>query len=373
MNPSQQILHQLKQSGATFSVTYPGAKIKRLYELVHANFESVSVSKEEEGVGICAGVSLTGGKPFMLIQSTGLGNMVNALCSLTLTYKLPLLILASWRGVYNETIAAQIALGEKLPKILNAINCRFTIINTSKDIPKISAEAQKVFENSSVHVILLNPRLWETSPIEPESKTPYPSFQPPNESKNFSKYDIGTLTRFDILKLIAPHLKGKIVVSNIGVPSRELYSILDQPSNFYMLGSLGLVSSIGFGVSLTSPKQVFVIDGDGSLLSNLGSLATIASVKPPNLTVIAIDNRVHGSTGNQPTATGSCVDLAETSRSLGFQNVYRGSTTKQLIKIFKSLGSGPNFIHVPAQPGNADVPVIPLSPLEIKQQFMSTL
>ena len=115
-----------------------------------------------------------------------------------------------------------------------------------------------------------------------------------------------TWTRYDIIKNLAPELKGKVVVSNLGIPSKELYSILHQPSNFYMRGSMGMATPIGLGVALASRKEVVVIDGDGSRLMNPGTLATVAAAAPENLTVIAIDNGAYGSTGNQPTLAASC-------------------------------------------------------------------
>ncbi len=360
----------LRAQGLDFVATYPCAKFQSLYNLMHASFRCVGVAKEEEGVGICAGASLTGAKPAMLIQSTGLGNMINALCSLTLTYQLPLLVLASWRGKFDETISAQLKLGQSIPALLKSIDSPPHIIETKNDLPKVAQAASKAFDSQTLQVVLLSPFLWEQdSPSQPltewgstthSSRTPMKL--PPLTS--------GLHTRYELIKTSIPFLEGKIVVSNIGYPSRELYQLRHQPSNFYMLGSLGLASSIGLGIAMCTPRNVVVIDGDGSILANLGSLATIAHVAPPNLTILAVDNGVHGSTGNQPTATSSCVDLAATVKGLGFHQVYRGSTSKQLKSIFKELGSGLNFVHIPSRPGNADVPIIPLTPLEIKQQFM---
>ncbi len=363
----------LKEEGIDFFVTYPCEKFQSLYNLIHVNFRSIGVTKEEEGVGICAGASLVGSKPAMLIQSTGLGNMVNALCSLTLTYQLPLLILASWRGMYEETIPAQLKLGQSIPALLEAIQVQHHVIETRKDLIQISNVARKAYETQTPQVVLLSPLLWESNSITQPPAKLESSTQQPNTAIELPPLVPGSLTRYEIIKASLPFLKEKIVVSNIGYPSRELYQLEHQPTNFYMLGSLGLASSIGLGNAMGSPRKVVVIDGDGSLLANLGSLATIAHVASPNLTILAIDNGVHGSTGNQPTVTGSCVDLAKTAQGLGLHQVYRGFTGEHLNEILDSLGSGPNFVHIPAQPGNAEVSTIPLSPIEIKRQFMEAV
>ena len=149
-----------------------------------------------------------------------------------------------------------------------------------------------------------------------------------------------TLTRYDIIKIIAPYLDGKVVVSNLGWPSKELYAIKHQPSNFYMLGSMGMVTPIGLGIALTSSKEVVVIDGDGSLLMNPGTLATAAFASPRNLTIVAIDNGAYGSTGNQPTLAASCVDLEQVARGFGFRNTVKVATKRRLVEVMKKPREG---------------------------------
>ncbi len=226
---------------------------------------------------------------------------------------------------------------------------------------------------SSIQIILLSPQLWKNEYVASRRTPTESKFKKIKRLPRMPQLRRGSLTRFQILKNLAAFLEKKLVICNIGFPSRELYHILPQPSNFYMLGSLGMASPIGLGVAVHTPKPVIVIDGDGSLLSNLGSLATIAQVAPKNLTIFAIDNGVHGSTGNQPTATGSVTDLGECARKLGIDQVWRGSNAKQIDTIVSHLENGPNFVHIPAKPGNADVPIIPLSPLEIRRQFTTAI
>jgi sulfopyruvate decarboxylase beta subunit len=373
LSVSERIIEILMQKEIDFVTLYPCAKIQRLYKLLQGAFQSVSVTKEEEGVGICAGVSLGGLKPAMLIQSTGLGNMINALCSLTLTYQLPLLILSSWRGIYQENIIAQKKLGQSLPRILESIGIKYQIIESVEDLSQIAEAAEKTYNTSVLEVVLLSPQLFETEGFDiAESETERVS-RKGRPDLNLPERQEGILTRFEILQTLAPHLDRKLVVCNIGMPSRELYQIKHQSSNFYMLGSLGLASSIGLGVALTTNQQVVVIDGDGSLLSNLGTLATIAQVAPQNLTILAIDNSVHGSTGNQKTATSHLSDLAYVAYGLGIRQVYRARNQPELESILSQLGSGPNFVHILACAGNAQVPVIPISPEEIKFGFMNQI
>ncbi len=175
-------------------------------------------------------------------------------------------------------------------------------------------------------------------------------------------------TRFEILNIIAPYLDSKVVVCNLGFPSKELYHIKHQPSNFYMLGSMGMATPIGLGIALTSKKDVVVIDGDGSLLMNPGTIATAAYFAPKNLTIFAIDNGTYGSTGDQPTLTSSCVDLELVAKGFGIKNTFKVATKKEFVDVMKDKGKGLRFIHALAIPGNKDLPNIPLNYLENKKQ-----
>ena len=112
------------------------------------------------------------------------------------------------------------------------------------------------------------------------------------------------MIRSEVLKSIIPIITDKLVVCNIGLPSQELHLMDDQPSNFYMLGTMGLSSSIGLGLALAQKDKVIAIDGDGSVLTNFGTLPTIANNVADNFILLIIDNGSYGSTGDQPTYAG---------------------------------------------------------------------
>jgi sulfopyruvate decarboxylase len=374
--PEEELIAILKKQGVAFIATLPCEKIKTLLDMIAPNFTHVPLTREEEGVGICAGTALAGKRPAMFVQSSGIGNMINALLSLTQFYELPLALFVSRRGVYQEKIEAQLPMGQRLPEILAGAEIPHSEINSSRDFNTVDRELQNVFETKKIHAFLLNPAVWEGSDCKgkdsdpgilnkqhvvfPESRIMHPVFSP-------------TLTRYDVINVIAPQLAGKAVVCNLGWPSKELYAIRHQPSNFYMLGSMGMATPLGLGIALTSPKDVIVIDGDGSLLMNPGTLATAAYTAPKNLTIIAIDNGAYGSTGNQPTLASSCVDLEQVARGFGFRDTVKVTTDKELIEVMKQQRQGPAFIHALAIPGNKDVPNIPLHHREIKKQVMTFL
>lgn len=169
---------------------------------------------------------------------------------------------------------------------------------------------------------------------------------------------------------IMNHIEDELVICNIGFPSRELYDIKDRDENFYMIGSMGLASSIGFGLALARPdKDVIVIDGDGSLLMNMGSLVTIFANNPNNLTWIVIDNGAYGSTGNQDTYA-QVLDLAEIAKSVGFKNSFKFEDI-DLGEVIRSDDS--SFIVYETEPGNSSAPIIDLDPVTIKKRFMKAI
>lgn len=161
------------------------------------------------------------------------------------------------------------------------------------------------------------------------------------------------------------------MVCNIGLPSQELHMIDDQPSNFYMLGTMGLSSSIGLGLALAQDKKVISIDGDGSVLTNFGTLPTIANNVADNFILLIVDNGSYGSTGDQPTYAGRKTSLAAVAKACGCENVIecRAEDTKQAL-VDALAGSKMTVIVAKCESGNIKVPVITMDPVVIRDRFM---
>jgi sulfopyruvate decarboxylase subunit beta len=157
-----------------------------------------------------------------------------------------------------------------------------------------------------------------------------------------------------------------LLVGNIGYPSRELFAVHDRPENFYMLGSMGMASSIGLGLALARPeRKVIALDGDGSVLMNLGTLATIAHHAPENYLLVILDNGCYGSTGSQPTCTHLGSDLFALAKAAGIENVGKAERPEELLEALQENG----VVVVKVEAGNAAVPIISLSPEEIVERF----
>ena len=139
------------------------------------------------------------------------------------------------------------------------------------------------------------------------------------------------MLREDALKTIYPELEERIVVTIMGAVAAELYTLGHRHNFFYLEHAMGLASSMGLGIALVMPEhKVIVLDGDGSLLMNLGSLSTMARYKPGNLVHIVFDNQSLLSVGGFPTATSTGTDLAGIARASGVPCVMEANTPESL-------------------------------------------
>lgn len=130
------------------------------------------------------------------------------------------------------------------------------------------------------------------------------------------------MRRLEALGALYPQLEDTIVVTIMGAVAAELQSLGHRPNFFYLQHAMGLASSIGLGIALSRPElEVVVLDGDGSLLMNLGTLSTMARYKPDNLTHLVFDNESLLSVGGFPTATSTGTDLAGVARAAGVPEV----------------------------------------------------
>ena len=152
------------------------------------------------------------------------------------------------------------------------------------------------------------------------------------------------MLRYDLMKYILENSENFPIISNLGPTSDELWhltkelEILPRERNFYTYGSMGLCSSIALGISINTKEKVISIDGDGSLLMNLGTLSTIGRISPKNLIIVVCDNEMWAQTGYQPTATAYNTDLEKVAKSCGFKNTFKCSDINEFKNTFsKSL------------------------------------
>ena len=182
------------------------------------------------------------------------------------------------------------------------------------------------------------------------------------------------MIRKEAMKIVIDEIGQNPIVSANGFISRDLFNVCDKKNNFYMIGSMGLASSIGLGVAIKNPqKQIFVFDGDGNILMNLGSLVTIGSLKPKNLIHIIFDNASHESTGGQPTNSKS-IKIKKLAESVNYR-VFETDNESKLRTILSGLkkNSGPIMIIIKIKTKKIISQRITHKPIIIKKRFMDSI
>ncbi|MEO6223676.1 MAG: thiamine pyrophosphate-dependent enzyme [Vicinamibacterales bacterium] len=183
------------------------------------------------------------------------------------------------------------------------------------------------------------------------------------------------MNRFEATRRLVTVLGDEPVIASLGHPAYDLFAAGDRAGNFYTWGSMGLASSIGLGLAMARPdRRVFVLDGDGSLLMNLGSLATIGWVQPANLIVIVWDNGEYGTTGGQDTATAHGADLEAAARAMGVAMTMTVRTGEEFdAGVAQARAEAGPWVIIAKVAESAPTAKPPLDCVFIKQRFMAAL
>ncbi|WOH84327.1 thiamine pyrophosphate-dependent enzyme [Bradyrhizobium sp. BEA-2-5] len=182
------------------------------------------------------------------------------------------------------------------------------------------------------------------------------------------------MNRFDVTSRLVAKLKHEeAVIGGIGNTNFDLWAAGHRPQNFYMLGSMGLAFPIALGVALAQPgRHVFALEGDGSLLMQLGALSTIAALKPKNLTMIVMDNGIYQITGAQPTPAAGHADLVAIALASGIANSSWAADEDDFERLIEQSkqASGPTLIgvRIDDKPGTGTTR---RDPVQIRERFMN--
>jgi thiamine pyrophosphate-dependent acetolactate synthase large subunit-like protein len=184
------------------------------------------------------------------------------------------------------------------------------------------------------------------------------------------------MNRFDVTSRLIGKLKHEeAVVGGIGNTNFDLWAAGHRPQNFYMLGSMGLAFPIALGVALAQPdRRVVALEGDGSLLMQLGALSTIAALKPKNLIMIVMDNGIYQITGAQPTPAAGVADIVAIATGSGLANSVWAADEEDFERLVDEAlsASEPSLIavRIDDKPG---VGTTRRDPVQIRERFMHGL
>jgi len=312
----------------------------------------VGAASEGEAVAIAAGAWLAGRKTVVMCQNSGLGNAVNPLTSLNAPFRIPTLLITTWRGQPGIGDEPQHKLmGQITQKLLSVIEIeQAPFPRTTEALPSALRRATArmadielpfafVMEQGSVRDDGLDDMPRKT--FVPGTRDEFGvAGEPPTRA--------AVLERF--LDLVDP---GAAVVATTGKCGRELFTLADRPQHLYQVGSMGGASGMALGVAVNVSRPVIVLDGDGAALMKLGSFATIGAYAPAGLIHIVLDNGVHDSTGGQPTVSGS-VDFAGVALACGYRYAASCATLDGFAAAYQAAVSGrkPALIHARIAPGS---------------------
>ena len=184
------------------------------------------------------------------------------------------------------------------------------------------------------------------------------------------------LHRRDVVRRLLEDRGDLLVIAGLGAPAWDVAAAGDHPLSFPLWGAMGGAAMVGLGLALARPdRRVLVVTGDGEMLMGLGSLATIATQRPPNLAVVVLDNERYGETGMQPTHTAYGVDLAGMAKAAGFAHARRITTLSGVARLAGLVhrGTGPVFAQVKVL---AEKPPLVLPPRDgalLKSRFRGAL
>lgn len=368
----QELAEVFKKNDLTFFTGVPDSTFKDWMKFLSDGngLQNIIACNECEAAAIVSGYHLATGKiGVVYMQNAGLGKVVNPHTSLLSkdVYSIPAIYMIGWRGEPGEKDEPQHKMmGRITLPLLGVLEIPYKILpDDILEAEKIITEIKQKSEQIQAPVALI---------IKKGIFEEYFS-----QKTSIQNYE---MTRENAIKEILNNLDGpEIIVSTTGKTSRELFEYrtkLNQnhDKDFLTVGSMGCSSAIALGIAIEKPdKQIYVFDGDGAALMQMGTFATIGNYKPKNLQHIIFDNSSYDSTGGQPTVSPN-LDFAKIALACGYisaQTVQtKESLNESMVKIKKELG--PNLIVVKINKGaRKDLGRPTTTPIENKKDFMNFL
>ena len=369
-------LHAAGQSGVNFYTGVPCSFLTPLINRVASDpaLDYVGAASEGEAVAIAAGAWLAGRQTAVMCQNSGLGNAVNPLTSLNTPFRIPTLLIVTWRGQPGLRDEPQHELMGRITQTLLT-----TMELEHRAFPMEPADLQPALDAAReamartglpFALVMAKDSLREEDLAEPTRTLP-----PPGQRVDLSEGGERP-ARITILERVLAAIPGDVpVIVTTGKAGRELFTLHDREQHLYQVGSMGCAAPMGLGVALTTARRTVVLDGDGAALMKLGAMATIGAYQPPALLHVLLDNGVHDSTGGQATVS-PMVDFAGVALACGYAHAFTCDSAAGFEAAFAlALGTtGPALIHVRISPGSLKVLGRPtIAPHEVAQRFRAFL
>lgn len=330
---------------------YTGVPCTFLTPLINGVLGSAALSyigaaSEGEAVAIAAGAWLAGRKTVVMCQNSGLGNAVNPLTSLNAPFRIPTLLITTWRGQPDIADEPQHELmGRITQRLLSLIEVEHAPFPTTPDALAaiLSLATERMAQRELPFALVLQKDGLQDERLlhQPWGRRSETGVRASPDGHGSPPARAAVIERF--LTLVDP---AAAVVATTGKCARELFTIADRPQHLYQVGSMGGATGMALGVALNVSAPVVVLDGDGAALMKFGTFATIGAYGPENLIHILLDNGAYDSTGGQPTVSAS-VDFAAVALACGYRYAASCDTLDGFDGAFRQARCGrkPAFIH----------------------------
>lgn len=366
---------RLEAQGFDFFAGVPCSLVEGLIAALerHPRLPYLAAVREDVAVGAAGGAWLGGRRPVVVMQNSGLGTSLNALASFSLLYGLPALLVVTWRGFGGRDAPEHLLTGAITPALLDLLGIPYRPLDPDTLDADLAWAAETMARRMRPVALLVRPGT--VAPAGDGAAAPAPAAArpagPPGGGADAAPPLRARIARATAIAAALDALGDALVVAANGFPSREACAYADRPENFYMLGSMGLASAIGLGLALARPaRRVVVLDGDGNLLMNLGVVANVASLAPPNLLHVVFDNEVYGSTGNQRSAA-AATRLDRIAAAAGYRTVAAVDDAAAVAAAVRTMlaADGPHFLLVKVTPEEAPVGRVPHAPEALRDRF----
>jgi phosphonopyruvate decarboxylase len=303
----------------------PCSYLKNLINYAYSECTYINAPNEGDAVAIASGAYLAGKNPVVLLQNSGLGNLISPLTSLNHIFDIPFLGFVSLRGGPDDE-PQHALMGEITKELLEVTRTPIAILSKNLEEAKMQIMAARDFieANKIPFFFIVEKGTFDDFKLRVDSKPKY-------RKGTIKKYDSDSerISRNEALEVISQS-KGKSgIIATTGMTGRELFEVEDSKQHFYTVGSMGCASAIALGAAKFSKKPIIVIDGDGAALMRLGNMPMIANENPNNLLHILLDNEEHSSTGGQSTIS-AVMNWLEFAQMIGYQAIE--VTTKDQLK-----------------------------------------
>ena len=335
----------------------------------------VGAASEGEAVAVAAGAWLAGRRTVVMCQNSGLGNTVNPLTSLNHPFRIPTLLIVTWRGQPGLKDEPQHELmGEVMGSLLDTI--AIGRAGFPKEVDAVAAALDRAERAMAADELPFALIMEKGSVRDDGLDQPDQPIHPRGEVADLRQGGERP-ARIDLLRCVQALVPAAAaVVATTGKTGRELFTCEDRPQQLYQVGSMGCASAMGLGIALNTERPVLVLDGDGAALMKLGSVATIGAHAPGNLIHVVLDNGVHDSTGGQATVSPN-VDFAAVAQACGYPRSFRCDSQAGFARALEAAfdeGPRPVLIHALIAPGSlAELGRPTIAPRDVARRFRSFL